>query len=60
MDFDKIDLSDITNINIDLDVMLQDLIKILKELKASKIITCLFNYYNDRAKSNPRAKARED
>lgn len=33
MDLDNIDLSDITNINIDLDVMLQDLIIILKDLK---------------------------
>lgn len=33
MDLDNIDLSDITNINIDLDVMLQDLIIILKDIK---------------------------
>jgi hypothetical protein len=33
MDLDKIDLSDITNINIDLDIMLNDLIVILKDLQ---------------------------
>lgn len=39
MDLDfNLDLSDITNINIDLNVMLNDLIDILKDLYQDKVI----------------------
>ena len=65
MDLDfNIDLSDITDINIDLDVMQDDLIALLKDLyqdtiQASKINTCLFNCYDIQSQEQHERDTRE-
>ena len=64
MDLDfNIDLSDITDINIDLDVMQDDLIALLKDLyqdtiQASKKILVFLIAMTYRAKSNTRGESK--